>query len=35
MTNNSANKNDTQESDTFEGDLEKKKTDNESDDFSK
>ncbi|KAG5336192.1 DIAP2 inhibitor, partial [Acromyrmex heyeri] len=33
MTNNSANKNDTQESDVFERDLEKKKTDNESDDF--
>lgn len=34
MTNNSANKNGTQESDAFERDLEKK-TDNESDDFSK
>ncbi|KAG5308351.1 DIAP2 inhibitor, partial [Acromyrmex insinuator] len=33
MTNNSANKNDTQESDVFERDLEKKKTDDESDDF--
>ncbi|KYN30917.1 Apoptosis 2 inhibitor [Trachymyrmex septentrionalis] len=33
MTNNSANKNDTQKSDVFERDLEKKKTDNELDDF--
>ncbi|KYN26817.1 Apoptosis 2 inhibitor [Trachymyrmex cornetzi] len=33
MTNNTANKNGTQESDAFKRDLEKKNTDNESDDF--
>lgn len=35
MTNNSANKNTTQESNAFKRDLGKRKTDNESDDLSK